>query len=284
MKKRIAILASILLVFFAAVCYAAVPTAAPTLEELFDAAVKDAEIAEEDEIRPLVTLTRNDPMTEWNDKGQVMLYVLHNYPDSYIQGQDYVTSYGVVWVFSGRELVEWFKANNEKVEDWNLRLKQLLGCRYEKDYNYFSAMWVNPSDVNRPAFEPDPTKQISELKLPDDVNLSFDIWFSENEAYSYSHGTSTPLPWTRLGYTYDWSNNSKKYGLTEFIIKKDATAFVEKTDTTIALIEWLKQTKAASSSGHGSGCNLELPGFVLLSLLLIILLSLSQRKGKGKGN
>ncbi|MDR1979671.1 MAG: hypothetical protein LBQ42_13130 [Synergistaceae bacterium] len=269
MKKRVAILASVLLTLFAAVCCAsggAIRAAEPTLAELFNAAVEDAKIAEEDEIRPLVTLARDDAMTEWNDKGQVKLYVLHNYPDSYIQGQDYVTSYGEVWVFSGRELVEWFKTNDENADDWNMRLKQLLGCPYEKDYGYFSAMWVTPADVKRPAYEPDPTKQISALELPVDVDPSFAEWFAKNEIYSYE---TSAQPWTRLGYTYDWARYGKEYGLTEFLIKKDATVFVEKTDTVDALIEWLKQTKqppAGSGGCDSSGSGIGLVGLLVLSL------------------
>ena len=40
------------------------------------------------------------------------------------------------------------------------------------------------------------------------------------------------LPWTRLGYTYDWSEEAKdKYGLTEFIAWKGTTVTVDKTLT-----------------------------------------------------
>ena len=47
--------------------------------------------------------------------------------------------------------------------------------------------------------------------------------------YYYSYDVNK-LPWTRLGYTYDWSKEAKdKYGLSEFIAFKGTTAIVEKT-------------------------------------------------------
>ena len=67
------------------------------------------------------------------------------------------------------------------------------------------------------------------------MSLSFDegttdeykAWF--NFQYYYSYDVSK-LPWTRLGYAYDWSKEAKdKYGLTEFIAWKGTSVVVDKT-------------------------------------------------------
>ncbi|MBU6351343.1 MAG: hypothetical protein KGS73_14490 [Chloroflexi bacterium] len=34
-------------------------------------------------------------------------------------------------------------------------------------------------------------------------------------------------PWTRLGYTYDWSNSASEVGLSEFVVAAGSTVAVE---------------------------------------------------------
>ena len=53
------------------------------LYALYDSAVKDAAFAEPDEIMPLVSLTKEDPLVTWDELGErVLLCTWHNYPDS----------------------------------------------------------------------------------------------------------------------------------------------------------------------------------------------------------
>ena len=207
-------------------------------EELYKAAVYDSMEARSDEIRPLVNLTRSDPLTTWNDKGRVLLLSLHSHPDSYRAGQDYVTSYGAVWTFTDKEIAKWVSANSDGVTNWTLRLKQLVGVPYDRRYTHISAMWTNTADVKRPAFEPDISKQITEPKLADGLDPAYEDWFSGNIIASYENAS---YPWTRLGYTYDWSG--KKFGLSEFLIAKDSTVFVEYTKTIDAFISDLQSKK-----------------------------------------
>ena len=87
-------------------------------------------------------------------------------------------------------------------------------------------MWLSPKDIYRPAYVNDPTKAMS-LTLSDEVTEEYKSWFYSQYYYSYD---VSKLPWTRLGYTYDWSEEAKdKYGLSEFIAFKGTTAKVEKT-------------------------------------------------------
>ena len=66
-------------------------------------------------------------------------------------------------------------------------------------------------------------------KLDENVDKDFKTWFDGNIIWSYF---DSAYPWTRLGYTYDWSDNGTKYGLSEFLINKNAeaqVAFIEST-------------------------------------------------------
>ena len=77
-----------------------------------------------------------------------------------------------------------------------------------------------------------------QLLLPDDINDDdwYAKWFNDNILWSYF---DSAYPWTRLGYTYDWADNGKEYGLTEFLIIPNSEALVEFTLTTEEFIDWL---------------------------------------------
>ena len=96
----------------------------------------------------------------------------------------------------------------------------------ESKNTYISSMWFAPKDVSRPAYVTDPTKPMA-LTFGEGATDEYKTWF--NSQYYYSYDVSK-LPWTRLGYTYDWSEEAKdKYGLSEFIAWKGTTVTVEKT-------------------------------------------------------
>ncbi|GHU57398.1 hypothetical protein FACS1894133_0680 [Clostridia bacterium] len=222
----------------AAVSPAPVNQDGDSVKTLYDNAVRDAVFADDSEILPLVSLTPDDPLTTWNDKGQVLLLTFHKYPESYVAGADYTTEYGEVWTFTDKEIAKWYRENKEGVTDWTARFKQVIGVPFDKEYTHFSAVWVTPSDVKRPAYETDVTKQLSGAKLPEDVDPAFKTWFEGNIIWSYFDSW---YPWTRLGYTYDWGNPGKEYGLSEFLIRKDATVTVEFTKTTDEFLSWLNE-------------------------------------------
>lgn len=195
---------------------------------LYAAAVRDSVFAEEGEILPLVALTPSDPLTAWDSAGRVLLLTFHRYPESYPAGQGFTASHGEVWTVSAPELAAWYRSHGAGVSDWPLRFKQLLGCHESKPYSHFSALWVKPSDVRRPAYEPDPARQLTAARLSADAPEDFKAWWNANIVRSY-FGEGVAVPWTRLGYTYDWAAGGKEYGLTEFIIRAGAQGQVEFT-------------------------------------------------------
>ena len=183
----------------------------------------------EEKIRPLVTLTKDDKDVIWNEAGdRVLLFTFHRYPDSYPDGQEITFTWGESWLCSVQEYKSWYLHNKDNINDALLRTKQVLGMAEDSQNTYISTMWFDPKDVSRPAYVTDPTKQMK-LEFDEGVSEEYKSWFTSQYYYSYE---TKHLPWTRLGYTYDWSKEAKdRYGLTEFIAWKGTTVKVEKTLT-----------------------------------------------------
>ena len=193
---------------------------------LFDDAVEDAMIIDKDEILPVVSLEEGQPYAVYDQDGRILLYTFHKYPDSYPDGADVKLEWGNVWTFTGGELEEWYQKNKENVTDWQTRIKELIGLRPDNESDHFTAMWVKPEDVFRPAYVSD----IGTIEMTDafseEVDEDYKEWFDSNIISSYFDGK---YPWTRLGYTYDWADNGSEYGLSEFIVKKDSDVKVAYT-------------------------------------------------------
>lgn len=198
------------------------------LENLYQEAMEDAVFIEKEEIEPLVEITPENNLITWNeDHTKVLMATFHKYPDSYVKGQEAVLSWGDVWTFSDKEFGAWYEKNSKSVGDWELRMKQLLGMPAENENTHVSLIWVDPKDMIRPAYETDITKQMkSEFTEADQENESYQQWFDENIISSYFEGA---YPWTRLGYTYDWADNGKDYGLSEFLVAQDSVVEVKDT-------------------------------------------------------
>jgi len=97
-------------------------------------------------------------------------------------------------------------------------------------------LWVAPKDLFRPCPDTEISDTVCELDFPLDAFHTPDLanlvratagpdygafmtypnWFANQSRYAYTPGAN-PYPWTRLGYTYDWGNNSH-VGLSEFVL------------------------------------------------------------------
>lgn len=217
---------------------------AEELQALYTAAVRDAVLADTDEIQPLVCLTHEDERTVWDEDGERVLLLSMNYdPDSYPAGED-ITFHGVeIWAFSGGEMADWYAENQKGVTDWSLRMNQLLGLPSDLVHTHISAFWVKPEDVIRPAYTTDVTVQIDPaLEKRWEEGSWYDGWFDANILYSYF---DSAFPWTRLGYTYDWADNGREYGLTEFLVYPDTEVTIEYT---VTIEEFIAGLAAAETS------------------------------------
>lgn len=206
-----------------------------TTDSKWERAMTDAVFAEDEEIQPLVTLTEDDGRVIWNDaKDKVLLVTWHNYPDDCVPGAA-IGEYGDIWATSLGEMKSRVLENEKGVTDWEVRFAQLLGVHEDEGYTGFTAFWVSPQDVIRPAFVTDVTKQMeNDYSL---VTGDWKEWFDANILYSYFE---SDYPWTRLGYTYDWGG-TQEYGLTEFLVREPAKTEIAFTYTTEEFVEYLQE-------------------------------------------
>lgn len=211
---------------------------ADVMDSLYAGAVADAVDAQPDEIYPLVTLSPDSSMTTWDDKGRVLLLTWHRDPESYPQGEEITLQNGEVWTFTDKEIRAWYQDAGEDAASIGPRLEQLIGLPLDSGYTHVSAFWVKPQDIVRPAYCIDATVDAMSNYFSGGIDRDYLEWFNENIQWSY---TESAYPWTRLGYTYDWSLYGGEYGLTEFLVKPDSEVAVEFTKTTAEFVEWLAE-------------------------------------------
>ena len=206
-------------------------------ERLHNAYLDSIEVTEE-KIRPLVCLNKEDPNTIWNEN-RVLLFTFHRYPNSYPDGQEVTFTWNESWVCSVKEYANWYKNNKDNIKDVLLRTKQVLGMDHESANTYITSMWFNPGDLQRPAYITDANQQMS-LSFGESETDEYKEWFASQYYYSYE---TKHLPWTRLGYTYDWSKEAKdRYGLSEFIAWNGTTVTVDKTMLVSDFVEYISTT------------------------------------------
>lgn len=210
-----------------------------TVQTLYQKAIDDAVVAEDDEILPLVEITKDSDLVTWNEaKDKVLMLTFHKYPDSYPDGANVTIQWGYVWTFSEKEFLSRYPEYG-KVDDWNLRMNQLIGLPEDSGQTHVTAMWVSPKDLLRPAYVTDITEQMNNHFSDDNPEDSeYVAWFNDNAVYSYCENT---YPWTRLGYTYDWADNGEEYGVSEFLVNDGSEVNVEFTKTLDDFISWTEE-------------------------------------------
>lgn len=208
---------------------------APSNSELWAAAMADAVFSEDDEVQPLVCLTPDDPQVIWDAAGErVLLVTWHDYAEPCEPGE--ALAHSEIWATSVGELTDWYQANGAGVTDWDLRFAQLLGMPEDGSGTRFSAFWVAPSAVIRPAYVTDVTAQMVN-GYGQVTDPAYRDWFDRNIIYSYFESA---YPWTRLGYTYDWGGGETEYGLTEFLIADGGGTEIAFTCSTADFVAWLE--------------------------------------------
>lgn len=216
------------------------PASGNTPGEAYNDAIVDAMSADADEIRPLVTVTSDCDMITWDESGErALMLSWHSEPEAFPAGETVTADRYDIWAFTDREIIAWYGENAADVIDWTLRLEQLLGLPEGCGYTHVSAFWCEPNDLIRPAYVTDVTKQLTPEALDGSYLGEWAEWFDANALFSYF---DSAYPWTRLGYTYDWSG--AEYGLTEFLVPMGGELQVEWTLTTDEFIGWLIQASA----------------------------------------
>ena len=233
MKKRFAVTAITFMLSLLPLVGCAGDTTASS-EELWAAAMADAVFSDDDEVMELVCLTQDDPQVIWDEaEERVLLITWHDYEEPCEPGDSF--SHQDIWATSLGEFENWYAKNGSGVTDWELRFAQLLGMPDDGSCTRFSAFWISPSAVIRPAYITDVTAQM-ENGYDKITDPAYQTWFDSNIIYSYFE---SEYPWTRLGYTYDWSGGDFTYGLTEFLIADGSEAEIAFTCSTEDFAVWL---------------------------------------------
>ena len=242
-KKTIILLSTLSLIFGLAACSSEDDSNdsndSVDLDALYQSAVVDSMVAEQSEIEPLVSIIPQDPMTTWDNEGRVLMVTWSSYPDSYPTGDDVTLSYGSVWTFTDLEILAWYRDNQESIQDPQVRFNQLIGLPPSDSKTHFTAFWVDPDDVTRPAYITDATIDEMTTNYSDDIDEEYRTWFDQNVLDSY-YGDYL-YPWTRMGYTYDWADNGTEYGLSEFIVAQNSEVTVEFTLTTDEFLDYMDE-------------------------------------------
>jgi hypothetical protein len=202
------------------------------LQQAYQEAIRDAEIAEPDEIsRDLIAIVDYNPYLRWkgpSGERRVRVVTWTSYEGYDNQIGQFTTLPAQVWVTVVPELQGFCTSYEATPADLTLRLEQLLGLSPEGGKTRFVEMWVDPQDLFRPSPDPEITDHEAELDFPVSsqyvlVSDDYQTWFNELKSQSYG---DDGYPWTRLGYTYDWGNPDSEVGLSEFVIGIGATVDV----------------------------------------------------------
>ena len=220
---------------------------AARLDDEYALAVRRAAVVDQSQIvNDLQRLDRSNASLVWSADGSKVLAVTWKSQSSYDSNfrdkteTSTVEAY-VVWVtlapqvqrFCQNYLRERPRATDAEVI---LRLKQYLGLNPSWAYDVFVEMWVDPAEVFRPCVDPEPTDSTCNLQFSEPAPTVKGIAnypaFYKN-LYFGDFRTEPRVPWTGLGYTYDWGNPRSREGASEFILSPGARYEIRRVVPTV---------------------------------------------------
>jgi hypothetical protein len=167
-------------------------------EEIYKQAVRDAMVAEENEIsNNLIAITPENNYLNWSNR-YILVVTWTKYSSSYPVNDTISTWWGETWVTAAPELKDWYKTKSISKENLTLRTEQLLGLPKNSGNLYFVEIWVNPDDLLRPAYDNEIDDNTCGTYFPETVSEDYKTWFNANIISSYYPQNSSKYPWTRL--------------------------------------------------------------------------------------
>ena len=218
-----------------------------------DAAITDAKEANPSEVsKNLMPVKKGTPGEEWaNIDGKDMVLVVTLVDSSRLQR--FFSGEGVYRI--DRELgtwvtlpVDWLRKKDayEGLDSVaaHMRMIQMYGLSPDCDYNIMVQFYADPSYMFRPAHDPDITTTSAGLEFPSYADEKFKVGETNfREWYRYSFASAyeddSPLPWTQLGYTYDWHEGAPREGLSEYIVTHQSLIKVKSFESEWAFIQSL---------------------------------------------
>jgi len=208
---------------------------------IYRSAIQDAMYPEQSKVyNGLIPINKSNKELQWKrvngtDYILVVVWMRKKYIGSYEPFENqwgfYNTGEYPMWVTAAPQMMNRMKKENPK--DPEYRLKQLLGLSPAATYDFFIEIWVNPEDLIRPCPDPETNDTKCDVCFSDNVNPAHKEWINNNRISSYYNcGLFNQVPWTALGYTYDWNPTNKNHiGLSEFIIPQNTNVVIEKIYT-----------------------------------------------------
>ena len=109
----------------------------------------------------------------------------------------------------------------------HMRMIQMYGLSPDCDYNIMVQFYADPAYIFRPAHTPEITTTAAGLEFPAYADEKFKVgetnfreWYRLSVASAFED--DSPLPWTQLGYTYDWHHGANRVGVSEYIVTHQA--------------------------------------------------------------
>jgi hypothetical protein len=201
-------------------------------------AVNDAAVAEPNEISDgLFAINSANPALQWRD-GKVLMVTWKSRSsfDANFKNQTQTSPLEkyVTWATAAPQVQAFCQSfvRNNPGGDLDQRLKQYLGLNADWQYDVFIELWVDPADVFRPCVDPEIDDASCQLKFAGDKvptvkNIADYPAFYKNlyfNDFRYRPG----VPWTGLGYTYDWGNPESPVGASEYILSPGSAYRIER--------------------------------------------------------
>jgi hypothetical protein len=204
----------------------------------YNRAINDAAVAEPSEITDkLFAINSANQALRWQDgKVLVVTWKSRSSFDANFKNQTQTSPQEkyVTWVTAAPQVQAFCRdfVKNNPGGDLNQRLKQYLGLNADWHYDVFVELWVDPADVFRPCVDPEIGDASCQLKFAEDKvpvvkNIADYPAFYKNlyfNDFRYRPG----VPWTGLGYTYDWGNPASPVGASEYILSPGSAYRIER--------------------------------------------------------
>lgn len=203
----------------------------------YDRGTTDAAIAEKGEnYGKLIAIKPQNRRLVWNKDKTKLLVVSWKSSASYErfikpETQTSMSEAYVMWVSTAPQVKKFcrnFMKNNPTAtkSQLDMRLKQYLGLYPTWNYDVFVEMWVSPDDLFRPCVDPEINDRQCNMQfgktIPTVKNIKNYKEFYQN-LYFQDYRNSLRVPWTGLGYTYDWGSLLTEVGASEFIMVPGTT-------------------------------------------------------------
>ena len=144
------------------------------------------------------------------------------YPDSYRQ-PTVTLGFGDVWVTlepEVRERCRGFDATTRRD-----RLYQLLGLPTSTQLRMFVSLRVKVADMFRPCPDADVFTTSCAAQPQSAASTEHLAWMAR-QSFTAAQ-VPGGYPWTRMGYTYDWSPDARyRYGASEYVVRRNAVVQV----------------------------------------------------------